>query len=96
MPSDPVRSVDDAVAGIEDPNVFIPPTGCKPFPKPKPPAPPAPPPRPPTPEGCTSALKANCGKAGNKANCIECVDADPNLKKMCTLTEIMNFCDPTV
>ena len=91
-----VLSVDDSVAGVEDPNVFIPPTGCKPFPKPKPPAPPAPPPRPPTPKTCTSALKANCGKAGKKENCIECVDADPSLKKICSLTEIMNFCDPTV
>lgn len=86
----------DAVAGIEDPNVFVPPGGCKPAPKPNPPNPPNPPSPHPNPAACEAALKTNCGKAGNKDNCIECVDADKTLKAICTLTEIMNFCDPSV
>jgi len=74
----------NAVAGIENPNVFIPPTGCTPMDVP-----------PLSSSGnCDARLKASCGKAGNKNNRIDCVSADAEIQKVCSLLQIMKFCDP--
>lgn len=66
------REYFNAVPGIVDPEVFIPPAGCKPFPTP--PSPP-PGPKPPTPaEHCYALMKRDCEAVRkDKTKCEACM-----------------------
>lgn len=70
----------NAVIGIVDPDLFIPPQGCTPFPPPGPRPPSPTPPAPPSPPGppvhrlCRSTMEKLCGNVqNNQQQCVACI-----------------------